>query len=77
MNKKIISQEQAAARLKELETKQRILKAFRNHAFKFKTLQEAIDYQLKIVQNKKEINLLLSIVFWHKKAKKLFANSKK
>ena len=41
MNKKIISQEQAAARLKELETKQRILKAFRNHAFKFKTLEEA------------------------------------
>ena len=76
MNKKIISQEQAAARLKELETKQRILKAFRNHAFKFKTLEEAIDHQLKILQNKKEINLLLSIVFWHKKAKKLFANSK-
>jgi hypothetical protein len=77
MNNKIISQEQASKRLKELEIKQRILKAFRNHSFKFKKDQDATDYQLYILENKKEINMLLSIVHWHKIAKKLFFISKK
>lgn len=77
MNKKIISQEQASKKLKELEVKQRRLKAFRDHSFKFQKTQDATDYQLYILQNKKEINMLLSIVHWHKMAKKLFANSKK
>ncbi len=77
MNKKIISQEQASKKLKELEIKQRRLKAFRDHSFKFQKTQDATDYQLYILQNKKEINMLLSIVHWHKMAKKLFANSKK
>jgi hypothetical protein len=77
MNKKIISQEQASARLKELEIKQRVLKAFRDHQFKFDDSKTAAQYQHQIIINKHEINLLQSIVFWHKKAKKLYANSKK
>lgn len=77
MNKKIISQEQASKRLKELEVKQRVLKAFRDHSFKFQKTQDAADYQLYILENKKEINMLLSIVHWHKMAKKLFFISRK
>lgn len=77
MNKKIISQDQASKRLKELEVKQRVLKAFRDHSFKFQKTQDASDYQLYILENKKEINMLLSIVHWHKMAKKLYYASKK
>lgn len=77
MNNKIISHQEASKKIKELEIKQRVLKAFRNHFFKFKRPEDAADYQLYILQNKKEINMLLSIIHWHKKAKKLFANSKK
>lgn len=76
MNNKIISQEQASVRLKELEVKQRVLKAFRNHGFKFGDAEKAAMYQSKIIQNKHEINLLQSIVFWHKKAKKMFHKTK-
>jgi hypothetical protein len=77
MNKKIISQEQASVRLKELEVRQRVLKAFRNHHFKFGSHQNAAQNQYEINRNKHEINLLQSIVFWHKKSKKLFAKIKK
>lgn len=77
MNNKIISHKEASRRVKELETKQRVLKAFRDHSFKFQKHQDAANYQLHILRNKKEINMLLSIIYWHKKAKKMFANSKK
>jgi hypothetical protein len=76
MNSKIISQEQASARLKELEIKQRVLKAFRNHGFKFGDAERAALCQFEITKNKHEINLLQSIVFWHKKAKKMFYKTK-
>ena len=59
MNKKIISQEQASKKLKELEVKQRRLKAFRDHSFKFQKTQDATDYQLYILQNKKEFKQFL------------------
>lgn len=77
MNNKTITHEQASKRIKELEVKQRVLKAFRNHSFKFQKISDATDYQLYIYENKKEINMLLSIIYWHKKAKKIFANLKK
>lgn len=77
MNNKTITHDQASKRIKELEVKQRVLKAFRDHSFKFKKPEDAAEYQLYILQNKKEINMLLSIVHWHKKAKKMFASLKK
>jgi hypothetical protein len=77
MNNKIISHKEASVKLKELEVRQRVLKAFRDHSFKFKKPEDAADYQLYILQNKKEINMLLSIVHWHKMSKKLFAKNKK
>lgn len=77
MNNKKITHKEASKRIKELEVKQRLLKAFRDRCFKFQETEDATNYQLYILQNKKEINMLLSIIYWHKKAKKLFANSKK
>jgi hypothetical protein len=76
MNNKIISQEQASIRLKELEIRQRVLKAFRDHQFKFGDSKNAAQIQHQIIKNKHEINLLQSIVFWHKKAKKMFYKTK-
>lgn len=76
MNSKIISQEQASKRLKELEIRQRVLKVFRDHGFKFGDAQKAASCQFEIIKNKHEINLLQSIVFWHKKARKLFHKTK-
>ena len=72
-----MTREQISKRIKELEIKQRILKAFRDHSFKNSQTDDAANYQSSILQNKKEINMLLSIVYWHKKAKKLYADSKK
>lgn len=78
MNNKTISHQEAVDKIKELEVLQRMLKAFRNNFFKYKDSQkDASEYQSRILQNKKEINMLLSIIYWHKKAKKLYHISKK
>lgn len=77
MNNKIISHKEASIKLKELEIKQRVLKAFRDHSFKFNTTKEASKYQKIINENKEKINFLLSIIYWHKTAKKMFSLLKK
>lgn len=78
MNNKIISHKEAVERIKELEVQQRMLKAFRDHSFKYEdTKTDASEYQSRILQNKKEANMLLSIIHWHKKAKKLYHILKK
>lgn len=77
MNNKIISQEQISTRLKVLEIRQRVLKAFRDNNFKLGNAISAKQCQIEITKNKYEINLLLSVVFWQKKAKKIFYKNKK
>lgn len=77
MNNKIISHQEASKKIKELQIKQKVLKTFRDYYFKFKKIQNATDCQSSILRNKKEINMLLSIIFWHKKSKNMFAKTKK
>lgn len=77
MNKKIISQKEASEQLKQYEVRQRALKALRDHSFKFNKIKEASKYQKIINENKEKINFLLSIIYWHKTAKKIFSLLKK
>jgi hypothetical protein len=77
MNKKIISQKEASEQLKQYEVRQRALKALRDYNFKFNKTKEASKYQKIINENKEKINFLLSIIYWHKTAKKMFSLLKK
>jgi len=70
MNTKLMTHEEAVVRLKQLEINQRLLKASRDMHFK-SSVPKASICQKNLEENKKEINLLLSVVFWHKLAKKM------
>jgi hypothetical protein len=72
MNSKIITHEMARIKLKELEKEQRRFKVARDYNFKYTTHEKAARFQKAIAENKREINVLLSIMYWHKMAKKYF-----
>jgi hypothetical protein len=72
MNNKLITHEMALARLKDLELSQRLFKAARSFNFRRSTVEKASECQQALEENKIEINVLLSIIHWHKMAKKMF-----
>lgn len=72
MHTKHLSYEETVKKLKELEHEQSTEKAIRNYQFKLKNGFGSA-YQKKVIENKKQINILLSLIKVYKEARKMYA----
>jgi len=74
MNSKLIGYDEAVERLKRLATIQRITKKSSRKSRLPPLYREG--YQRSIIKRKSDINLLLSIIDAHKKARKLYEEAR-
>ena len=72
MHTKHLSYEDTVKKLKELEFEQATDKDLRNHHFKSKEGFGSA-YQKRVLKNKEDINLLLSLIKIYKESRKMFA----